>query len=135
MNSLNYKKNSYINKNKIILFAFYIFILSSILTPADNLSFKIVSFIFLFTINFLYLILNIKRKKFKIINFHIFFLYPLIMLVSIVRGGNILTTISSTYFILYSSVNIIILRYNINFEKIFILSLKIMTIIIFGSYI
>ena len=63
-----------------------------------------------------------------------FIFFPLIILISILSGGNISVTIESSYFVMIAGLNIIIERYKMNYEKYFFGFLTIMIFIIVGSF-
>jgi hypothetical protein len=108
--------------------------MSSVLTPADSLNFKITTFFILIIINLPFLISKSFNKSYQVLGFHFFVFFPIVFLTSLLRGGSLVTTITSSYFILFSGLNLILLRYNINFQKLFFLSLQIMAGVIFISF-
>ena len=118
----------------INIFLVLIFIFFSVFTPADSLQIKKVSLFILLIINPVYLLNKFLNKKYHTLGFHMFIFFPLIILISILSGGNISVTIASSYFVMIAGLNIIIERYKMNYEKYFFGFLTIMTFIIVGSF-
>lgn len=118
----------------INIFLVLIFIFFSVFTPADSLQIKKASLFILLIINPVYLLNRSLNKKYHTLGFHMFIFFPLIILISILSGGNISVTIASSYFVMIAGLNIIIERYKMNYEKYFFGFLTIMIFIIVGSF-
>lgn len=118
----------------INIFLVLIFIFFSVFTPADSLQIKKASLFILLIINPVYLLNRSLNKKYHTLGFHMFIFFPLIILISILSGGNISVTIESSYFVMIAGLNIIIERYKMNYEKYFFGFLTIMIFIIVGSF-
>lgn len=118
----------------INIFLVLIFIFFSVFTPADSLQIKKASLFILLIINPFYLLNRSLNKKYHTLGFHMFIFFPLIILISILSGGNISVTIASSYFVMIAGLNIIIERYKMNYEKYFFGFLTIMIFIIVGSF-
>lgn len=118
----------------INIFLVLIFLFFSIFTPADSLRIKKASLFILLIINPVYLLNRSLNKKYHTLGFHMFIFFPVIILISILSGGNISVTIASSYFVMIAGLNIVIERYKINYEKYFFGFLTIMIFIIVGSF-
>lgn len=134
--SFKIKKN-YASVNiisNINIFIVFVFILFSIFTPADSLHIKSASLIMLLIINAVFILKKSLNTKYYPIGFHLFIFSPLIILISILSGGNVSATITNSYFLLIAGLNIVMERYKMDYEKYFFRILKIMVIIIIGSF-
>lgn len=122
----NKMSTAFINKLNFILIL--VFTSFAIFTPADGLAIKKASLAILLILNCINIFSSSLKSKYSIIGFHIFIFFPLINLISILREGSVSITIASTYFSLMAALTIIIDKYRIDFEKIFLNLLRLMVI-------
>lgn len=107
-----------------------IFIFFAVLTPADSLEIKIISFIILLILNYKIIIKKALESQFKVIGFHIFIFPLLLVLTSLFMGGDLYLTISNAYLPTYASLILLIINYEIDFEDKLISTLKVCSLII-----
>lgn len=128
------RKSSKLSINLNVFFVF-IFILFSIITPADTFKIKKISFFILFLLNFQLIIRQSKRRKYSIIGFHLFIYSSILTIFSILMGMNIISTISNIYLCLLVSVVLISIERDIDFERYLINILMLISLLIITTVI
>lgn len=122
-------------KVKINNLLMVIFLFFSIFSPADKYGFKIIFFGIIILFNSYLITTSLFNRKFWDIGFHITVFPFLLLVLSIVNGGNLIISISNLYICLISSLVIVIYYNNININKYFMSILFIMVTIIIISFI
>ena len=124
---------SRINYNLLNQIFIFLYVLFAVFMPADNLSIKKFLLCLLLSINLSLLLNKFKRFQPKVIWFFSL-IYPIYTcLNSIIRGGYIYETLSSTYFFVSLLIVIITITYNIPYEKILVFALDILAFVILFS--
>lgn len=119
------------NINTFLLFCLLFFL---VFTPSDSMNLKKISFGLLILLNFNVMIKYLRKRKNGIISFFaVFFPIILVVLSTIVNNFDIVSAISNAYIMLYLLIIPVINYYKIDYEKIFIFILIMLSFVIFTS--
>lgn len=130
-NSKGYNYGIYKIKRNINRLLLFILIFAIVFMPSDSMHLKKSSFILLLVINFNLIIKYVlKKENFVILFFAVFFPIVLIVFSTLVNNFNITSPISIAYIMLYLLIIPIIIYYKINYEKVFIFILTMLSIFI-----